>query len=211
MQKNLDTCTITIEPLTYTGKTQEPDITITDGDYTLVKGVDYTFLKDGDSVTPASKAGVYELTIRGMGDYIGDVAVTWSIERPDSAAPTYSISAVDAENGTVTVSPKNAARTTTVTVTATPDAGYELESLTVWNENGNELELTDKGNGKYTFKMPNGEVEIEAVFAEISTAAPEIPVNFADVSGADYFYDAVRWAVKTGVTTGVGDNCFGPP
>ena len=54
-----------------------------------------------------------------------------------------------------------------MTVTVKPDAGYELDSLKVFDKNGKELELTDKGDGKYTFKMPRSKVTIEASFVEI--------------------------------------------
>ena len=39
-------------------------------------------------------------------------------------------------------------------------------SLTVTDKNGDELKLTDKGNGKYTFTMPGSKVEVKATFME---------------------------------------------
>ena len=79
--------------------------------------------------------------------------------------PTYSVSTPSkTENGSVTVSPKSASKGDTVTVTVKPDSGYVLETLTVTDKNGNELTLKDKGNGKYTFTMPAGKVEVKATF-----------------------------------------------
>ena len=109
------------------------------------------------------------------------------------------------ENGTVTVSPKNASRGDTVTITVKPDSGYVLGSLTVTDSKGNELKLTDKGDGKYTFTMPAGKVEVKASFAKEIETSP-----FADVATDAYYYEAVKWAVKNGITTGVGDNLFAP-
>ena len=121
--------------------------------------------------------------------------------------PTYSVSTPSkTEHGTVTVSPKNASNGDTVTVTVKPDSGYDLETRTVTDKNGNELTLKDKGNGKYTFTMPAGKVEVKATFMEDNSM-----LNFFyDVPNNAYFYEAVKWAVKNGITTGVGDNLFAP-
>ena len=124
-----------------------------------------------------------------------------------SSDPTYSVSTPSkTEHGTVTVSPKSASKGDRVTVTVKPDSGYVLETLTVTDKNGNELTLKDKGNGKYTFTMPAGKVEVKATFMEDNSM-----LNFFyDVPNNAYFYEAVKWAVKNGITTGVGDNLFAP-
>ena len=121
--------------------------------------------------------------------------------------PTYSVSTPSkTEHGTVTVSPKNASKGDTVTVTVKPDSGYVLETLTVTDKNGNELTLKDKGNGKYTFTMPAGKVEVKATFMEDNSV-----LNFFyDVPNGAYFYEAVKWAVENGITTGVGNDLFAP-
>ena len=121
--------------------------------------------------------------------------------------PTYSVSTPSkTENGSVTVSPKNASKGDTVTVTVKPDSGYVLETLTVTDKNGNELTLKDKGDGKYTFTMPAGKVEVKATFMEDNSM-----LNFFyDVPNGAYFYEAVKWAVKNGITTGVGNDLFAP-
>ena len=121
--------------------------------------------------------------------------------------PTYSVSTPSkTENGSVTVSPKSASKGDTVTVTVKPDSGYVLETLTVTDKNGNELTLKDKGNGKYTFTMPAGKVEVKATFMEDNSV-----LNFFyDVPNGAYFYEAVKWAVKNGITTGVGNDLFAP-
>ncbi len=133
---------------------------------------------------------------------------SWSyISSGSSYDPTYSVSTPSkTEHGTVTVSPKNASKGDTVTVTVKPDSGYVLETLTVTDKNGNELTLKDKGNGKYTFTMPAGKVEVKATFMEDNSM-----LNFFyDVPNNAYFYEAVKWAVKNGITTGVGNNLFAP-
>lgn len=121
--------------------------------------------------------------------------------------PTYSVSTPSkTEHGTVTVSPKSASKGDRVTVTVKPDSGYVLETLTVTDKNGNELTLKDKGDGKYTFTMPAGKVEVKATFMEDNSM-----LNFFyDVPNNAYFYEAVKWAVKNGITTGVGNDLFAP-
>lgn len=134
---------------------------------------------------------------------------SWSYISSGSSSydPTYSVSTPSkTENGSVTVSPKSASKGDTVTVTVKPDSGYVLETLTVTDKNGNELTLKDKGDGKYTFTMPAGKVEVKATFMEDNSM-----LNFFyDVPNNAYFYEAVKWAVKNGITTGVGDNLFAP-
>ena len=121
--------------------------------------------------------------------------------------PTYSVSTPSkTEHGTVTVSPKSASKGDRVTVTVKPDSGYVLETLTVTDKNGNELTLKDKGDGKYTFTMPAGKVEVKATFMEDNSM-----LNFFyDVPNNAYFYEAVKWAVENGITTGVGNDLFAP-
>lgn len=110
------------------------------------------------------------------------------------------------ENGTVTVSPKNASAGSTVTISVTPDSGYVLETISVTDKNGNDLKLTDKGNGKYTFTMPGGKVEVKVTFMEDNSV-----LNFFyDVPNDAYYYEAVKWAAEKGVTSGIGNNLFAP-
>ena len=110
------------------------------------------------------------------------------------------------ENGSVTVSPKSASAGSTVKITVKPDSGYVLETITATDKNGNDLKLTDKGNGKYTFTMPTSKVEIKATFMENNSV-----LNFFyDVPNDAYYYEAVKWAAENGITGGVGNSLFAP-
>ena len=141
--------------------------------------------------------------------YTMTLTARWTENPPapsyDDSEPTYSVSAPTAENGKIAVSPRYAERGERVTVTLTPDEGFELESLTVTDSRGNELTLTDKGDGRYTFTMPARRVEIKASFVETVEVSP-----FADVAIDAYCYEAVKWAVKNGITGGVGNDRFAP-
>ena len=146
-------------------------------------------------------------TVSGDGKILTITYTAPSYSSGSSSDPTYSVSTPSkTEHGSVTVSPKSASKGDTVTVTVKPDSGYVLETLTVTDKNGNELTLKDKGNGKYTFTMPAGKVEVKATFMEDNSM-----LNFFyDVPNGAYFYEAVKWAVKNGITTGVGNDLFAP-
>ena len=151
------------------------------------------------------------------GRYFADSTGAKEITKADTVIPkrhfsgsnssSYPITVPDkTENGSVAVSPKNASKGSTVTITVTPDSGYVLETISVTGRNGNDLKLTDKGNGKYTFTMPGGKVEVKATFMEDNSV-----LNFFyDVPNDAYYYEAVKWAVETGITGGIGNSLFAP-
>ena len=107
--------------------------------------------------------------------------------------------------GVVSVTPTAAAKGAMVTITAKPDNGYKLDKLTVTDQRGNRLSLNDQGNGKYTFIMPSGKVNVDAAYSKIATA-----ISFRDVKQGDYYYDAVKWAVENGITEGTSAETFSP-
>ncbi|WP_162609516.1 S-layer homology domain-containing protein [Flavonifractor sp. An82] len=122
-----------------------------------------------------------------------------------TSKPTYEIEAVDTPNGEVKTTPTRASKGTLVTITVTPDTGYEVASLSVVDEDGNEVEVEDKGNGKYTFTMPASEVSVNVTFAEIVDDMP-----FVDVAENDWFYDSVRYVYDNGLMEGTSATTFAP-
>lgn len=127
-----------------------------------------------------------------------------------SSTPRYAVTVPDkTENGSLSVSSKNAKKGSDVTVTATPDKGYEVDDIVAKDAKGNKLTLKDNGDGTYTFTMPASKVTVTAAFAE-KKAEPIVPEKlFADVSAEEYYYEAVKWASENGVTGGIGENLFG--
>ena len=127
-------------------------------------------------------------------------------DRDDSSStPSYPVTPDRADNGAVSVSPKNAIQGNTVTVKVTPDSGYVVDEVAVTDNRGNELKLTQKGVGTYTFTMPAGQVTVTAAFAPAAEQSP-----FRDVSASDYYYDAVKWAAEEGITSGTSADLFSP-
>ena len=121
-----------------------------------------------------------------------------------SSSRRYDVSAPSVKHGDVTVSPKSASKGDTVTITVKPDSGYELDTLTVKDASGSKIKVKDKGDGKFTFTMPASKVTVSAEFAEIET------LDFADVPTDAYYYEAVKWAAKKGITGGIVNGLFGP-
>ena len=133
------------------------------------------------------------------------VTVNWRSNRSSSSSgSSYAVATPSAQNGEVTVSPKNASKGDRVTITVKPDSGYEVGSVTVLDSKGNELKLTDKGDGKYTFTMPGSKVTVTAEFVEEQAVS-----TFADGPADVYYAKAVEWAQKMGITNGKSNGLFG--
>lgn len=147
---------------------------------------------------PAADAAKYDLVT-------ADGKLTVSV-RPVYVGPIGSpVEVGRSDNGTVTVSPANAAKGTTVTITANPGKGQELKSLEVIDQNGNSLPLTDLGNGRFSFVMPAGKVSIRSEFGEANAY-----VNpYGDVQPGDWFFGAVQYVTENGLMNGTG-NGFEP-
>ena len=131
-----------------------------------------------------------------------------------SSGRSYSINTPSrVTGGTVRISSSNAKKGNTVTITVTPNTGYELDKLTVTDSKGNDLKLTDKGNSKFTFTMPASKVSVEATFVKIeeTPTQPVTPaISFTDISSSAYYSDAVAWAVEKGITVGTSTTTFSP-
>ena len=123
-----------------------------------------------------------------------------------SGSTSYTITIRDSRDGNVTANRRSAPAGATVTITITPDSGYVLENISVTDKNGNDRKLTDKGNGKYTFIMPDSKVEVKATFMEDNS----VLTFFYDVPNDAYYYEAVKWAVENGITGGIGNSLFAP-
>ena len=167
----------------------------------------------GDDVAPVLTDGALTLT--------GERAAYYQVADEDQTAPPipsapseksdrepsgHPLRTVKAAHGNVTVSKNRMSPGEAVTLSVTPDKGYVLETLVVTDARGKTLSLTPLGKGRYSFIMPDSEVTIKAAFLN----AADVPVFFADVSAGDYYYDAVLWAVRQGITTGTDEAHFSP-
>lgn len=167
-------------------------------------------LNQAKDAVDRTKSKAEQAEVDAMAQEIND-AIAALEKKPSSSSsgssrPRYDVTTPSKpENGSVTVDPERARSGSRVTVTVTPDSGYKLGELVVTDKDGKKLELTDKGNGQYTFTMPSGKVEVAAEFVKEVEISP-----FADVATDAYYYDAVKWAVNKGITNGVSETLFGP-
>lgn len=125
-----------------------------------------------------------------------------------TAKSAYMITVENTKNGEVVSSHKTADKGDTVTLTATPDKGYAIRRIIVTDSSDQKLTLTEK-DSKYTFTMPSSNVTVKTTFI-MDKSKDEEPNPFADVSASSYYYNAVQWAVKNGITGGTSATTFSP-
>lgn len=145
------------------------------------------FLVNGGTVTSITATPMFYTPSSGGGTAAYDITVS-----------------ADPENGTITVSDTSAAPGSTVTITVKPDEGYALSGLTITAQDGSELSLTDLGNGRYAFTMPESPVAIGVSFGK----AGELP--FADVAANAWYHEAVQYVYENGMMLGTGETSFSP-
>ena len=203
--------------LTYTGlvdgksvtPSQEPDFTITKSDNTVI-----------DLEDAVKTVGTYTITwsnanqdFFGADNYAITLTTTGTLtvsNRSSGGTTTYPVQVEEnSQNGGVQVSPKNAVPGTLVTVTPQPAPGYELATLSVLDQYGNEVDVNPLGNGNYSFKMPRSGVKVEATF--YCTGSELCPTHhLADVLVKAWYHDAVDYVVEHGIMTGTSATTFEP-
>lgn len=213
------------------GSTEKISVTFKNGEEIVIVHV----ISCGETVTlPAAPTkdnyifkgwyvGVTKITVETKFTVNTVVNAQWSqipVSPGGVTPPTHDISVDSGSHGDVEVWPEEAKQGTTVTITATPDKGYEVADVTVTAENGKEITVTDKGNNKYTFMMPGSDVTIAVTFQPVSggstsgdltITAPAGWVNpYTDVAANAWYYDAVGYATANGLMGGVGSNAFDP-
>ena len=159
------------------------------------------------------KAGSYVIAVSGAEvpntnnyeETITYVSGTLEVKnRPVNIGPTYDIKVLDSENGSVKASLGNASEGSVITLTVTPDEGYRLGSITVIDENGDDVEVRRSGS-EYKFTMPDSDVRVSARFVRDTGALP-----FNDVNAGDWFYEYVAYVYNNGIMDGVDSGVFSP-
>lgn len=163
----------------------------------IAAGTGYKLTQTGNTYTITEKT-----TSSGGGASHPEAGSTSSSDRYEITKPS------KVENGSIKVSDSKAEKGDTVTITVTPDEGYELDKLAVYDEDGDKLDLKDKGEGKFTFEMPKGDVEIEVSFALIEDET--VKANFADVAADAWYADAVQYVYENSMMSGTSETTFSP-
>ena len=203
------TVKLTVTP---NGVPTEGKIEVTcDNGITVTKNTDGTF-----SAALPNETKTYTFTASYDGDANHEkasdtcvVSVTYKGSSHHSSSTSNTVSASTASNGKVSLDKSTAKKGDTVTVTVTPDAGYQLDKLTITDAKGKTVDVTKKSDGKYTFTMPDNKVTITPTFSKIEDTKPS-KNGFDDVASSDWFADAVKYVSDKGLMNGTDDNQFSP-
>ena len=176
---------------------------------------------DASGVVTALKAGIATITATADGE---TATCTVTVTKPTSGGgsssggtTTYPITTDDPPHGTVKADPQRAKEGTTVTLTVTPEEGYTIDDVTVTDQDGKEIPVTDQGDGKYTFPMPAGKVTVSASFTKGDTGYAHCPKDetcpiwpFTDASPTAWYHDGVHYCLDHGLMGGYPGSLFGP-
>ncbi len=175
-------------------------------DTTVNSATNVTFeVAEGGSVENW-EAAKGDATITVKEDSSSDLPVIDDGGSSGSGSTTYAVSVETATNGTVSVSPRNASKGATVTITVTPNEGYVLGTLTATDANGDTISLSNEGDGKYTFTMPASRVTVSATF--VAESEQELP--FTDVASSEWYYEAVQYVYNNELMNGMSATTFEP-
>ena len=134
------------------------------------------------------------------------------------------ITIINPKNGEVSVSDDWAYEDDKITLTVTPDKGYEVDKIEIVDDEGDKItakKVEDEDN-KYTFRMANCDVTVTVTFKEEGKTTEDTDkeedkddeetteLNFTDVKESDWFYKGVAYVVDKGVMSGVSENEFAP-
>lgn len=156
------------------------------------------------------------------------VYAQWSKKSSGGSSHSYDgyITIINPKNGEVSVSDDWAYEDDKITLTITPDDGYEVDKIEIVDDEGDKIDAkkVDDEDNKYTFRMANCDVTVTVTFKEEgkttedtdkeedkddeSTETTEL--NFTDVKESDWFYKGVAYVVDKGVMSGVSENQFDP-
>ncbi len=119
----------------------------------------------------------------------------------ESTSSTYPPTVKDSDGGKTTITPRYPVQGDTVTITTKPEDGKEVDQVIVTDRSGDRVEVTDHGNGTYSFTQPNGKVTIEVTYRDTKCAGgtdcPTYGYNDLDINA--WYHEAVDYAVEHGL------------
>ena len=133
-----------------------------------------------------------------------------------STSTPHDVNIEDPENGAVDSSRDEAVENAIVNITVTPDDGYEVDDVTVTDKYGNEIPVTDNGDGTYSFLMPDSDVNVNVTFKESeggsgSDTETDCPsAGFTDFDPNAWYHESVDYAVANGLMKGMSPTTFEP-
>lgn len=212
---------LTIQVKDKTARIGDAIPTLTAADYTVTGLVGSDTLAQAPSLTyvstpDMSKTGAVAIQASGAaipnGNYDPNITYLPGVLTIQEI-PTYTVTVPTAENGTITADKATAQEGDTVTLTARPAEGYVLQSLTATCAAAapGTVPLQEKGEGIYTFAMPDGDVTVTGAFAlEEEEEEPWPPFPFTDVPETMWYYDSVYYVYAHGLMNGTAATLFSP-
>ena len=154
----------------------------------------------------------------------GDVELTAKWHRTSSHRYDGYITIINPKNGEVSVSDDWAYEDDKITLTITPDDGYEVDKIEIVDDEGDKIDAkkVDDEDNKYTFRMANCDVTVTVTFKEEGKTTEDTDkeedkddeetteLNFTDVKESDWFYKGVAYVVDKDIMSGVSENEFAP-
>lgn len=121
----------------------------------------------------------------------------------EPAKPSFPVKISNSGDGVAKVDKSYASAGNKVTITVMPGRNATVQRITVTDEDGERLKLTENRDGTYSFTMPSGTVNVYVRFS--GSGLP-----FADVPSGSWYYDDVAYVYDTGLMTGLTATAFGP-
>ena len=121
----------------------------------------------------------------------------------EPAKPSFPVKISNSGDGVAKVDKSYASAGAKVTITVTPGRNATVQRITVTDEDGERLKLTENRDGTYSFTMPSGAANVYVRFS--GSGLP-----FADVPSGSWYYDDVAYVYDTGLMTGLTATAFGP-
>lgn len=121
----------------------------------------------------------------------------------EPAKPSFPVKISNSGDGVAKVDKSYASAGDKVTITVTPGRNATVQHITVTDEDGERLKLTENRDGTYSFTMPSGAANVYVRFS--GSGLP-----FADVPSGSWYYDDVAYVYDTGLMTGLTATTFGP-
>ena len=154
----------------------------------------------------------------------GDVELTAKWHRTSSHRYDGYITIINPKNGDVSVSDSWADEDDKITLTITPDKGYEVDKIEIVDDEGDKIDAkkVDDEDNKYTFRMANCDVTVTVTFKEEGKTTEDTDkeedkddeetteLNFTDVKESDWFFKGVEYVVDKDIMSGVSENEFAP-